>query len=156
MWVREMDRQIISSKPLTPVQQEQAENTVEGWATLYTTTTRVIWGTQYQPVENQPPFDLQPKVPLTVKHFQRVLLMSVPVCVCVRYSGHSVWGVHTGVLVPWLSKLRALLLHPDLYAWFPSCGNGGTGLAVRTDARTNLSPNHIVQIFLGMILHALI
>lgn len=77
-----MDGQIISSIPLTPVQQEQAENMVLGWATLYTTTS-VIWGTQYQPVENKPPFVLQLKDHLTVKHFQRVLLMSVPVCVFV-------------------------------------------------------------------------
>lgn len=76
------------------------------------------------------------------------------VCLCVRYSGHSVWGVHTGVLVPWWSKLRTLLLPPDPYSWFPSCGNGGSGTALRTDAQTNLSPNHIVQICLGMLLHA--
>lgn len=148
--------QIISSTPLTPVQQEQAENMVLGWATLYMTTTSIIWGTQYQPVENQPPFAVQPKDHLTVKHFQRVLLLSVPECVvcvwdtlgtlCEEYTHRGPCSL--------VSTLRTLLLPPDPHAWFPSCGNGGSGIAVRTDAHTNLSPNHIVQICLGVLLHA--
>lgn len=144
-----MDGQIISSTPLTPVLQVL----VLGWATLYMTT-NVTWETQCRPVENKPPFALQPKDHLTVKHFQRVLSMSVPVCLCVRHSGHSMWGVRIRVLVPWWSKLRTVLLPPDPYAWSPSCGSGGSGVAVRPDARTNLSPNHTAQVCLGMLLHA--
>lgn len=113
----------------------------------------IIWRTHYQPGEHLPSFDLKPKDPLTVKHFQRVVLMPYTVYVC-DSLGHSVGRVHKGVLVPWWSILRSSWLPSGPHAWFLSRGNDGTGVAVRTGAQTNLSPHHIVQICPCMILHA--
>lgn len=92
---------------------------IRSWAEpLCTTTASVIWGMQYQPVENQPPFALQPEDHLTVKHFLRVLLMSVPECVwdtlgtlCEEYTQGSLFldGPHWEHCCSLLTHMPAFL-----------------------------------------------